>query len=170
MPMSASHLVALSLLLVFVSLIRSHTSTASLLSCNIPCMTEALLHPDDVASCSLCTIPSHSRDPHQTAAFSTPLSLLTEARASATRLYLGDPDPNGILLSLQRIHEELLPPPLLPATAEAESFIITATPLTIEQAEVQFILAAGWGESFCEIFYSCALFWGLWCKACHTLS
>lgn len=155
--MSLSYLVMSSLLIFFVSFIGvcAQTSTAPLIHCNIPCMTQALLHPNDVASCSLCAIPTPPSSPPYAAATSTPSSLLAEARANADRLHQGDPDPNGILLSLQRIRAQLFSSSPQHAVTEADLSAPPSTPQSTEESEIQFYLATGWVEVFGGAPFGC---------------
>jgi hypothetical protein len=147
------------LLLVFLAAvgISAATSPAPVVSCNIPCMTQALLHPDDVTACRLCAVPAPPPLPPLSEGLgadapSAPSFLLAQARASAARLDQGDPDTADVLLSLQHVHARLRAPPP-PAEAVAAHSLANRT---VEEAEVQFLYAAG--RATCSI-YACDL-WG----------
>jgi hypothetical protein len=147
------------LLLVFLAAIgiSAATSPSPVLSCNIPCMTQALLHPDDVTACWLCAVPAPPPLPPLSEGLgadapSAPSFLLAQARASAARLDQGDPDTAAVLLSLQHVHARLRAPPP-PAEAAAAHSLANRT---VEEAEVQFLYAAG--RAACSIFV-CVL-WG----------
>ena len=151
------------LLLVFVAAIgiNAVTSHVPILSCNIPCMNQALLHPDDVAACWLCAVPFPPPLPPlseglEAEAPYAPPSLLAQARASAARLDQGHPDTAAVLLSLQHVHAQLLASPP-PAEAVAAHSLATRT---VEETEVQFLFATGWVK--CLIFV-CDL-WGFWAE------
>ena len=182
MPLSPLIIIPfLLLLLAPPPCIRAQTSPATLISCNIPCMTEALLHPDDVTACSVCSIPPPTATPLPAAATSATSSLLAAARAAAARLRQRDPDPHGIFLALKHIHAQLLPPsssasspspPAAAAAAAAASANATAlspTPRTMQEAEVQFLLAAGVtkGQVMQDTPCRCSV-WGVGPRFCRT--
>jgi hypothetical protein len=66
------------------------------------------------------------------------LPLLAQARTHAARLHQGDADPIHILLAVERVRAQLLSD-----AADAGRVAAAPTPHTAEEAEVQFILAAG---------------------------
>jgi hypothetical protein len=132
-------------------------NAVTILSCNIPCMNQALLHPGDATACWLCAVPSPPPLPPLSEGLvaeapSAPPFLLAQARASAARLEQGDPDTAAVLLSLQHVRARLLTSPP-PAEAVAARFLAFRT---VEETEVQFLFATG--RLKCSIFV-CAL-WG----------